>query len=213
MARQLFGHVDLRTYCESQTRGCAASRCSKGMHRWGHFSLYGVRLADNHIHIYSFPPISPSFASVSVFSFRQVAKMSTPTPAQIEYMQAHISDNRKLDLIASVAVPLSIATIAVFLRFVARHRARAPLLADDWLILASLVCGLPMIIWRAAHDLPGANISSGMQVITFGYDTASANAIHNGVGRHIILVKDPEAVGKVKPIEFYHICTTLQIDV
>ena len=60
-------------------------------------------------------------------------------PAQLEYFEEHAGDNVQTDLIVIPVVCLVIACTAVFLRFVARWKNRAPLQADDWLILLSLV--------------------------------------------------------------------------
>ncbi|MCJ1233834.1 hypothetical protein MMC14_001792 [Varicellaria rhodocarpa] len=120
--------------------------------------------------------------------------MAAPTPAQIQYMEAHISDDRRPGLIASVVIPLSIASIAVVLRFIARRRVRAPLLADDWLILASLVCYPPTTASRVVLDILSADPFSGKQIITSCYDISAIFTIHNGVGRHIILVTNAKAL-------------------
>ena len=123
--------------------------------------------------------------------------MAVPTPAQIAYMEAHISDDRRPGLIASVVIPLSIATIAVALRFIARRRVRVPLLADDWLILASLVYDPPIAASRAVLDIESADLFSGKQIIASCYDISTIFAIHNGIGRHIILVTNVKALLQV----------------
>lgn len=63
-----------------------------------------------------------------------------PTPAQIQYMQAHIADNKQPDLIAAITICITLAYLAVAARFGARWRVRMPLMADDWWILVALVC-------------------------------------------------------------------------
>jgi len=65
--------------------------------------------------------------------------MAMPTLAQIEYMKAHITDDKRHNLIATFIVSISLAYIAVILRFIARRRRRVQYLADDWLILVALV--------------------------------------------------------------------------
>ena len=67
--------------------------------------------------------------------------MAMPTPAEIQYMMAHTADDKRPNIIAAAAVSLSLAYIAVILRFIGRWRVSVPLLADDWWILVALVCG------------------------------------------------------------------------
>ena len=61
------------------------------------------------------------------------------TPAEIQDQMAHSSDNKAPDIIAANVVCLTIACIAVALRFQARRVARIRYEEDDWLILAGLV--------------------------------------------------------------------------
>lgn len=65
--------------------------------------------------------------------------MAMPTLEQIQYMKAHIADNKQPNLIAAFTVSISLAYIAVVLRFIARRRRGVELLADDWLMLVALV--------------------------------------------------------------------------
>ncbi len=58
------------------------------------------------------------------------SQMAELSPSDIQYELEHINDNRPLDVIAFVAVAL---------RFVARRASKAPLLANDWCIVVSLV--------------------------------------------------------------------------
>jgi hypothetical protein len=59
--------------------------------------------------------------------------------AEIRYQQLHIEDDRSPDVIASIAICLPAAYLAVALRFVSRRVAGAKLLWDDWLIVIALV--------------------------------------------------------------------------
>ena len=65
--------------------------------------------------------------------------MAQLSPAEIQYEVEHIHQNRAPDIIASYVTCLSLACIAVVLRFVARRISRASLQADDMTILAALV--------------------------------------------------------------------------
>ena len=62
-----------------------------------------------------------------------------PTPAEIEEQMLHVSDNMVPSIIAVNVVCLTIACIAIALRFQARRVARIRYEADDWLILVGLV--------------------------------------------------------------------------
>ena len=66
--------------------------------------------------------------------------MAMPTPEQLQYMQAHITDDMRPNIIAASTISIILAYAAVTLRFVARWRVRAAVLADDWWILVALVC-------------------------------------------------------------------------
>jgi len=61
------------------------------------------------------------------------------TPAEIRNQEDHISDNAVPNVIATNAACLSLAAIAVALRFICRRLKRIKYEADDWLILAGLV--------------------------------------------------------------------------
>ena len=62
-----------------------------------------------------------------------------PTPAELQYQRAHINDNLVPSLLASNIVCLTLATVAVALRFVCRWVSNIKYQYDDWLIVAGLV--------------------------------------------------------------------------
>ena len=62
------------------------------------------------------------------------------SPAETRYQEDRISDNAVPNIIAANAACLSLACIAVALRFICRKSSQMKLEADDWLILAALVC-------------------------------------------------------------------------
>lgn len=64
---------------------------------------------------------------------------STLSPTEIEYEVAHIHDNRAPDLIISAALCIALAITAVILRLLARRLSKARILADDYMIIFSLV--------------------------------------------------------------------------
>ena len=61
------------------------------------------------------------------------------SPAEIQYMEEHIHDNKVPNVIVTIAICLSIAYIAVGLRLYARHITGVRLGGDDYWIIAALV--------------------------------------------------------------------------
>ena len=64
------------------------------------------------------------------------------SPAEAECQLRHIHDSRVPEIIASMAVCLPAAYIAVVLRFMSRRVGRIPWKLDDWLLVAGLVSRL-----------------------------------------------------------------------
>ena len=65
--------------------------------------------------------------------------MSALTQQEILYEMEHIGDNKGPSLIAAYAVCISLAYVAVFLRFISRRIGKNALLADDWMVVVALV--------------------------------------------------------------------------
>ena len=57
----------------------------------------------------------------------------------IAYQVAHIHDDRSHDIIISQALCITIALIAIILRFLSRALGRIILGADDWMIVAGFI--------------------------------------------------------------------------
>lgn len=72
--------------------------------------------------------------------------MATLTPEQIAYFELHASDDRRASIIVTDVVCLMAASIAVGLRFIARHLKKADIGPDDWCILLGLVSITVLII-------------------------------------------------------------------
>ncbi|KAF2179539.1 hypothetical protein K469DRAFT_441568, partial [Zopfia rhizophila CBS 207.26] len=87
------------------------------------------------------------------------------TPAQIEYMTAHVQDNRRTRYIIANAICLAVATVAFVLRFISRRLGCVKLGVDDWFIVVGMF-------------------------LTTAYVTMLFVLLRFGMGRHIILVKD-----------------------
>ncbi len=65
--------------------------------------------------------------------------MSALSKQEIEYEMMHATDNRAPSLITAYAVCLSLAYVAVALRFISRRKSRLALMADDWMLVVGLV--------------------------------------------------------------------------
>lgn len=70
------------------------------------------------------------------------------SPAEIKYELAHIRDNRASNIVVSSVICISLATIAVMLRLLARRLSKAKILADDYMMIFALVS------WQRARLLP-----------------------------------------------------------
>ncbi|KAJ6439443.1 integral membrane protein [Purpureocillium lavendulum] len=87
-----------------------------------------------------------------------------PPPPGIDLTQ-----DRRPDIVATSAVTLVLAILAVVLRIVSRHIKRVPLWIDDWLIIASLPCACAHVAGIAGY------------------------AVSRGFGRHV-WVNPPDSV-------------------
>ena len=66
--------------------------------------------------------------------------MSTSIPsAALDYQLLHIHDSRVPEIVATLAVCLPAAYIAVVLRFASRRIGKIPWKADDWWLVVGLV--------------------------------------------------------------------------
>lgn len=61
------------------------------------------------------------------------------SPARLEYQHAHAYENKTPAFLASVSVVVTLATIGVALRLLARRLTTAKLGADDYVIILALV--------------------------------------------------------------------------
>ncbi|KAL8934941.1 MAG: hypothetical protein Q9216_005658 [Gyalolechia sp. 2 TL-2023] len=95
------------------------------------------------------------------------------SPEQLEFFQRHASDNKQPNLIATIILCLFLASLGVFLRFLARWRNKASFMADDWLILAALI------------PLAGMTTTTGLTV-------------RYGEGKHIIFVTNAAGFSKIR---------------
>lgn len=65
--------------------------------------------------------------------------MAEPSPSEIQYQLAHIHEDRSGDIVYSHIVCMTLATVAVILRFASRRLCKAAILADDYMIIVALV--------------------------------------------------------------------------
>ncbi len=63
----------------------------------------------------------------------------TPSPAKLLYEQQHRTDDRSAPLIAANVVCVTLAFVAVWMRFISRRMAKIKYKADDWLSISALV--------------------------------------------------------------------------
>ena len=64
---------------------------------------------------------------------------SIPTPQEIAYQEAHITDNKAGSIIAASATCYAIGVVAVALRFLSRRLSKIRYEWDDWLVVLGLV--------------------------------------------------------------------------
>ena len=76
--------------------------------------------------------------------------MISPTAAELQYMEDHISDNRIPEIVATNVTCMLIGLGAIILRFIARHLIRAERKTDDWLIVVAWV-EESQIPWKASN--------------------------------------------------------------
>ena len=62
-----------------------------------------------------------------------------PTPQEIAYQEAHITDDKTGSIIAANATCYAIGIIAVALRFLSRRISKIKYELDDWLVVVGLV--------------------------------------------------------------------------
>ena len=74
-----------------------------------------------------------------------------------QYQQEHIGDNKTPTIVGVYSLGFVLAVTAVGLRFFSRKVSDLPYLADDWVILAALVCipraSEPLFAWEAVDVL------------------------------------------------------------
>ena len=65
--------------------------------------------------------------------------MAQPNAQEIQYQLAHIHQDRSNDIVVSHSICIVIAVVAVVMRFSSRRLCKAPILADDYMIIVALV--------------------------------------------------------------------------
>lgn len=63
------------------------------------------------------------------------------SPSEIKYELAHSHDNRASNITVSSIICISLATLAVMLRLLARRLSKVKILADDYMMIFALVSG------------------------------------------------------------------------
>ena len=65
--------------------------------------------------------------------------MANMNPEAVKYMQEHAGDDKRANSYACSICCIVLPSIGVLLRFLSRRKIRAPLKADDYLVLLALV--------------------------------------------------------------------------
>lgn len=120
----------------------------------------------------------------------------TASPAKILYEQQHITDDRSAPLIAANVVCVSLALIAVCMRFTSRRLAKIKYEADDWLIIIGLF-------------LTGCEMTCLLLAVRWGFGKHSIADTHPVAMRKIIVAADViynAAMGSIKAsiLVLYH---------
>lgn len=121
--------------------------------------------------------------------------MANMSPEAVKYMQEHARDDKRANLYACIACCIFLPSVAVMLRFLSRRKTRAPLKADDYLILSALVSPFRMNQKRSiAKIIQGMAIGMAIDLIVSTY---------SGLGRHIIFARNPVLFAKVYLNQFF----------
>ena len=140
-----------------------------------------------------------------------------PSPADLAYQEMHVSDTLVPNIIAVNVICFTIACVAVALRFLARRMARIRYEADDWLILVALVRGIPLLQSGFGFHVEASPLIVLTRTVLYPWSRRVRFAwyvtfpvcihyftdneflgVRYGSGRHVILLKDPAALGKVR---------------
>ena len=65
---------------------------------------------------------------------------------QLQNQLLHIHDNRAPQMVATTISFMIVSTISVFLRIISRRLQGLRLGADDYMIVVSLVCHIPILV-------------------------------------------------------------------
>ena len=101
------------------------------------FFLQTLKFSSWHIaYVHSLPKAVRRRSTVS--SLRRF-NMATLPPHELQYQLEHKGDNKKPDVIVSLAIMLAAAYLAVGLRFLSRRLIHAELSYDDWMMVVGVV--------------------------------------------------------------------------
>ena len=107
--------------------------------------------------------------------------MANPSASEIAYEKAHVEESRQRNIAVSNAICLSIAFVAVLLRFISRRLAGTNNGPDDWWAWTALVSKV------ASQKDIGVCANVGQLLFTLYIISYSFN-VHYGLGRHAILI-------------------------
>ena len=72
--------------------------------------------------------------------------MARPTAMDMTYQSAHIGDDRRRDVVVSHAICITLAVIAVVLRFVSRRIGKVKVGWDDYVLLAAFAFAFGQVV-------------------------------------------------------------------
>ena len=107
--------------------------------------------------------------------------MANSSASEIAYEKAHVEESRRTNIAVSNGICLTIAFVAVLLRFISRRLAGTNNGPDDWWAWAALVSKV------ASRKDIGVCANVG-QLLFILYIISYSYNVHYGLGRHAILI-------------------------
>ena len=176
------------------TRGCSIAEAQGEMSSPGTLTLYsGKHICQGgrwitHANAW---PLTESLAST-----RRICVEAVPW----------LNDNRGPEIVAAITVLTLIATIAVALRLLARRISNLKFGTDDWLIVVALVSRSKIVPYAWRWTIPDLRLWSYRYPVlryvschrTSHIQKAidwSRTAVHNGFGKHMLMLDLPEITG------------------
>ena len=110
-------------------------------------------------------------------------------------MKALIDDDRGPTILALLYSGSAVAAAIVALRLWVRVKIIRNVGLDDWLVAASLVCG---VLGLARHEINGPIDICSWQILTIVSVGFLAHSVHFGLGRHIRFLRPERSKNAIK---------------